>query len=91
MTLHGHIHNGVVVLDDPTALPNGTPVSVQPLAAPTQHPRGSPARILETLQRLGPFQGDPAEWDAAYEDLRRSKQANMPLEREREELNGELP
>jgi len=28
MTLHGKIQNGVVVLDDGTALPEGTPVTV---------------------------------------------------------------
>ena len=28
MTLHGKVHNGVVVFDDPANLPEGTPVTV---------------------------------------------------------------
>jgi hypothetical protein len=93
MPLHGHIHNGVVILDDPTSLPDGTLVSVKPLPqpAPTSHPRGPAAAILEGLRRLGPFQGDPEEWNRLLEDLRRSKQEALPLELEREKLNGELP
>ncbi|MEX0718384.1 MAG: hypothetical protein WD066_17445 [Planctomycetaceae bacterium] len=33
MTYHGRVENGVVVLDDPAALPEGTQVEVTPLAA----------------------------------------------------------
>jgi hypothetical protein len=29
MTLRGHIHNGVVILDEAAALPEGTPVRVE--------------------------------------------------------------
>jgi len=31
MTYRGHVENGVVVLDEPTALPEGTEVAVEPI------------------------------------------------------------
>jgi len=34
MTYRGHVKNGVVVLDAPVALPEGSPVSVEPLETP---------------------------------------------------------
>jgi hypothetical protein len=33
MSFQGHIHNGVVVFDEPAALPEGTKVRVEPLNA----------------------------------------------------------
>jgi hypothetical protein len=33
MSITGHVHNGVVVLDDAVCLPEGTYVQVQPVAA----------------------------------------------------------
>jgi len=33
MVLHGHIHNGVVVFDEPVALAEGTKVQVEPVSA----------------------------------------------------------
>ena len=32
MTLHGHIQNGMIILDDRVPLPDGAPVEVQVLA-----------------------------------------------------------
>jgi hypothetical protein len=45
MTLRGHIHNGVVVLDDAPPLPEGTPVRVE-VIDPSQEngQRGAPRR-----------------------------------------------
>ncbi|MEX0702441.1 MAG: hypothetical protein WD069_10135 [Planctomycetales bacterium] len=34
MTYHGRVENGVIVLDEPVALPEGTEVLVEPIAAP---------------------------------------------------------
>lgn len=34
MTIRGHVQNGVVVLDPPAALPDGTLVRVEPLSVP---------------------------------------------------------
>lgn len=36
MSFHGHIENGVVVFDEPVALPEGTPVRVEPVSAKVQ-------------------------------------------------------
>jgi len=49
MTVRGHVQNGVVVLDDPTALPDGAEVSVRALSARGRSGRttgehGRPAR-----------------------------------------------
>jgi hypothetical protein len=48
MTLHGKIHNGVVIFDDPANLPEGTPVTV--LVAPSQPPgQTSTARTFDRM------------------------------------------
>lgn len=41
MVVFGHVRNGMIVLDDPLALPEGTPVSV--LIAPASAPPNLPA------------------------------------------------
>jgi hypothetical protein len=51
MSLEGHIQNGVVVFDEPVALPNGTPVRVE-LIAPTTRPDDQPTTLLERLGGL---------------------------------------
>ncbi len=38
MTLHGKIQNGVVVLDGPVSLPDGTEVFVQPVESMGEKP-----------------------------------------------------
>ena len=47
MTYRGRVKNGVVVLDDPSALPDGTEVSVRPLKA--RPPRGKGGPDVPTL------------------------------------------
>ncbi|MEX0718381.1 MAG: hypothetical protein WD066_17430 [Planctomycetaceae bacterium] len=43
MTYHGRVENGIVVLDDPAGLPEGTEVQVTPLASGE---KSEPARSL---------------------------------------------
>jgi hypothetical protein len=43
MTLAGHIHNGVVVLDQPVDIPEGTPVRVEVLTS-AEGSQAAPAR-----------------------------------------------
>ena len=43
MTFHGHIHNGVVVLDEAPGLPEGTPVRVE-VEAPQENGLASAPR-----------------------------------------------
>jgi len=48
MIMPGHIKNGVVVLDTPNALPDGTAVRVEvvePLTTTTTNPQGQPKRV----------------------------------------------
>lgn len=46
MTYIGHIRNGVVVLDDPADLPEGTVVRVEPAAAPAEAVKSGRERLL---------------------------------------------
>ena len=84
MTLRGHIHNGAVILDAPTSLPDGTPVSIEPLATPashTPHPRGSAAAILSALREVGPWDGDPNELDRLLADVQSLRDRDLPPQR----------
>jgi hypothetical protein len=38
MTLRGTIHNGIVLLEEPSALPEGTAVEVRPTSIPESGP-----------------------------------------------------
>jgi hypothetical protein len=55
MTYRGHIRNGVVVLDDQPALPEGAKVSVELLAGPEEVSSGDEGPTL--LERLRPIVG----------------------------------
>jgi hypothetical protein len=64
MTYRGHVSNGVVVLDEPTALPDGTMVTVEPLeAAVAQSDAEDNGRTLyESLKPfIGKLEGLPAD------------------------------
>lgn len=49
MTYRGHIENGVVVLDEPVNLPDGTTVSIEPMNAELE---AQYAALREGLLRL---------------------------------------
>ena len=51
MTIHGHVHNGVIVFDDPVTLPEGAAVQVQVVAkpSPTELDKERPT-LAETLK-----------------------------------------
>lgn len=56
MVYRGHVENGVVVLDGPVDLPDGTPVAVTPLATePSAEDSGGELGTL--AERLAPFIG----------------------------------
>jgi len=51
MTLHGHIHNGVIVLDEKVPLPEGAAVQVQVIVPPQVTTDGKELPTLaETLK-----------------------------------------
>jgi hypothetical protein len=50
MSFQGHIENGVVVLDEPLSLPNGTAVRIEPVES-----------SREKIESLGPVVANTAE------------------------------
>ena len=56
MTYRGHIKNGVVVLDKPAKLPDGTPVRVQTVKKKASSARRT-RRVPTLAERLAPFIG----------------------------------
>jgi hypothetical protein len=64
MLYRGHVKNGVVVLDDPRELPDGTEVSVRSLRAVRRSPRKGkqPPTLYERLKPvIGKAKGLPPD------------------------------
>jgi hypothetical protein len=64
MTLRGRMKNGVVVLDEAAGLPEGTEVSVRPVAAKRKSPKGkkrAPTVGKALLKLAGKAKGLPAD------------------------------
>jgi hypothetical protein len=64
MTLHGQIKNGLVVLDDSQALPEGTEVTVRPILAKAKSGRKlkKPKKTNRKIMRFaGKAKGLPAD------------------------------
>jgi hypothetical protein len=80
MKYRGHVQNGVVVLDKPNGLTDGTLVEVEPVLGPTS---GEPRRgSAEAILRVAGVWADQAdEVDRMLEELRRSKQAEADSQR----------
>lgn len=60
MVYHGHVHNGVVVLDDGVRLPDGTAVTVQPVQA-----LSAGEGVDDRVYHLGEFAGPTGVPDLA--------------------------
>jgi len=56
MVYHGHVENGVIVLDGPGRLPEGSEVQVQPAEKPPA-PAEDNREIPSLYERLKPFIG----------------------------------
>ena len=70
MTYRGTVKNGVVVLDDPAALPEGTEVSVRPAKGSARRGEGRarPATMYERYKRfIGKAEGLPADFSANHD------------------------
>jgi hypothetical protein len=62
MTLSGHVLNGVVVLDDPVHLPEGTKVRIEPVEPVAEQPEKEAATLYERLKLvIGQAQGLPED------------------------------
>jgi hypothetical protein len=72
----GQVKNGVVVLDKPNGLPDGTHVEVEPVSprAAGEPRRGSAEAVL---RHAGIWEVQSEEVDRMLEELRRSKQAEV--------------
>ena len=78
MTYRGQVKNGVVVLEGPTRLPEGTVVAVEPVETSKLRPEpGSAEAILNTDAH---WHGDPNEAERLLEELRRGKWAEVEAE-----------
>ncbi len=75
MSIQGHIENGVVVVDEPVALPNGTAVRIEPVAALTEVPESRGPVVADTDQAATVEQMAQA-WEAITKPIR---QENVPL------------
>jgi len=79
MTYRGHFRNGVVVLDGPADLQDGTPVSVETLDARVEPAPGTPQAVLKVA---GTWRGEGTELDRLLEELRKDKWAELEGERQ---------
>ncbi len=62
MTYRGHVKNGVVVLDEPTNLPDGVLVSVQPIESSTvEHDLTSSTFFEEFKDFIGKARNLPSD------------------------------
>ena len=63
MTFRGHIKDGTVVLDEPTTLPDGTPVEVRAVepSAPLDSPEAGPTLYERYKDFIGIAEGLPED------------------------------
>ena len=75
MTYRGQVKNGVVVIEGPIRLEDGTLVTVQPVEQPISLPKpGTPEAILSCDAH---WHGPPEEVDRLLEEVRRDKWAEV--------------
>ena len=70
MTHRGKVKNGIVVLDDPSALPEGAEVSVRAVKAPARKGgvKRRPTTLYERYKRfIGIAQGLPADFSTNHD------------------------
>ena len=76
MKYRAEVKNGVVLLDKPNGLANGTVVEVEPVPEPTDaFPRRGSAEAI--LRYTGIWENQSDEDDRMLEELRRAKQAEL--------------
>jgi len=62
MTFSGRVHKGVVILDDPLSLPEGTRVRVEPVPPTAEQPELEAPTLYERLQSvIGQAKGLPED------------------------------
>ena len=66
MAYRGHVENGVIVLDEPVGLPEGTIVKIA-LAGAAANADGSPADSVELGTERFPLRGLAYRYDAPFD------------------------
>lgn len=61
MTLHGRIHNGRIILDDPAPLPEGAEVRVDVIESPAPAAAEGPTLYERLSSVVGKGEGMPAD------------------------------
>jgi hypothetical protein len=79
MKYRGNVINGVVVLDAPNGLADGTLVEVEPVRTSTTAPRRGSAEAI--LRHAGIWQSQAEEVERMLDELRLSKQAEVEAQR----------
>ena len=74
MTYRGIVKKGVVVLEKPKALKDGTRVRVQPLAA--KNGKSKP-RKSQRLRRVGSWEGPPGEFERLLAEVQKMRDADL--------------
>ncbi len=74
MTYRGIVKKGVVVLEKPKALKDGTRVRVQPLATKNGKPR---PRKSQPLRRVGSWEGPPGEFERLLAQVQKMRDADL--------------
>ena len=89
MKYRGHVMNGVVVLDPPNGLADGTLVEVEPVHTSTTTPRRGSAEAI--LRHAGIWQSQAEEVERMLDELRQSKQAEVEAQRRVAPASDETP
>ncbi len=73
MTYRGHVENGVIVLDEPATLEEGTPVRIEVAIELSQQKHPTLAEQLGDL--IGSCEGLPADWSENHDKYLREPPA----------------
>lgn len=74
MTYRGVVKKGVVVLEKPKALKDGTRVRVEPVRAKNGK---SKARKVRPLRRVGSWEGPPGEFERLLAEVQQMRDADL--------------
>jgi len=74
MTYRGVVKKGVVVLEKPNALKDGTRVRVEPMSTKNGKPR---KRKNQRLRRVGSWEGPPGEFERLLAEVQQMRDADL--------------
>jgi hypothetical protein len=80
-TYRGTVRNGVVVVDSPAPLAEGTTVHVQPVDSENADDANDSARVPH-FHPVGAWDGPPGELDRLLADVQHARDADLDSERD---------